>query len=89
MRTLLRQGSVIGIYFSERYASRELSCDQSSSAAPARYGLGCPPSVGTAQMPMSPLVEAYCLRTQHVTREPSGENPRVRTDRLTSSQVNF
>ena len=36
------------------YASREPSCDQSNSATPSRYGLGSPPSVGTAQMPMSP-----------------------------------
>ena len=63
------------------YASREPSCDQSNSATPSRYGLGCPPSVGTAQTPMLPLFE----RTQNVTRELSGENPSVRMEGLTSS----
>src|SRR6266699_1629373 len=67
------------------YASREPSRDQSNSATPSRYGLGSPPSVGTAQMLMSLPVEPSCLRTQNVTKELSGENPRVRTDGLTSS----
>src|SRR5205823_7540789 len=67
------------------YASRELSRDQSYSATPSRYGLGSPPSVGTAQMLMSPRLEPPCLRTQKVTKEPSVENPRVRTDGFTSS----
>src|SRR6266852_1337257 len=67
------------------YASREPSCDQSSSATPSSYGLGCPPSVGTAQMLMSPPLGPPFLRTQNVTKEPSGENPTVRTDGLTSS----
>src|SRR5271167_2543977 len=67
------------------YASREPSCDQSNSATPSRYGFGCPPSVGTAQMPMSPPLEPLGLRTQNVTKEPSGENPSVRIDGLTSS----
>src|ERR1017187_48108 len=66
------------------YASREPSCDQSNSATPSRYGLDCPPSVGTAQMPMPPPLKPG-LRAQNVTKEPSGENPRVRTDGLTSS----
>ena len=68
------------------YASREPSCDQSNSATPSRYGLGSPPRVGTAQMPMSPPLEPSGLRTQKVTREPSGENPRVRIDGLASSR---
>src|SRR5580658_6566156 len=67
------------------YTSREPSGDQSNSATPSRYGVGCPPNVGTAQTLMSPSLEALRLRTQNVTREPSGENPRVRTDGLTSS----
>src|SRR4029077_2548908 len=67
------------------YASWEPSCDQSNSATPSRYGFGCPPSVGTAQTLMSPPLEPPCPRTQNVTKEPSGENPRVRTDGLTSS----
>src|SRR5438067_5548938 len=67
------------------YASREPSRDQSNSATPSRYGLGCPPSVGTAQMLLSPPLEPPCLRIQNVTREPSGENRRERTDGLTSS----
>src|SRR6266852_4319768 len=67
------------------YASREPSWDQSNSATPSRYGLGFPPSVGTAQMLMSPPLEPSGLRTQNVTRDPSGENPRVRIDGLTSS----
>src|SRR3981189_3328777 len=70
------------------YASREPSCDQSNSATPCRYGLGSPPSVGAAQMlmsPLPPLLDPSCLRTQNVTREPSGENARVRIDGLTSS----
>src|SRR6202166_2096655 len=67
------------------YASREPSWDQSNSAAPSRYGLGCPPSVGTAQMLMSPPPEPSGLRTQNVTKDPSGENPTVRTEGLTSS----
>src|SRR5258707_12195586 len=67
------------------YASREPSRDQSNSATPSRYGLGCPPSVGTAQTLMSPPLEPPCLRTQNVTKEGSGENPRVRTEGLTSS----
>src|SRR3981189_3214775 len=67
------------------YASREPSCDQSNSATPCRYGLGSPPRVGTAQMLMSPLLDLSCLRTQNVTRDSSGENPRVRIDGLTSS----
>src|SRR5260370_6439290 len=66
------------------YASREPSCDQTSSATPSRYGLGCPPSVGTAQMLMSPPLEPACLRTQNVTQEPSGENPKLRPDGMTS-----
>src|ERR1035441_6057823 len=53
------------------YASREPSRDQSNSATPSRYGLGGPPSVGTAQMPMSPLLDPSFLRTQNVTKEPS------------------
>src|SRR5260370_12285978 len=69
------------------YASREPSCDQSSSAQPSRYGPGSPPSVGTAQMLMSPPLEPSFLRTQNVTKEPSGENPKVRTDGLTSSSA--
>src|SRR5580704_4122286 len=67
------------------YASREASCDQSNSATPSRYGLGSPPRVGTAQIPMSPPLELPGLRTQNVTRDPSGENPRVRIDGLTNS----
>src|SRR5271170_3769488 len=67
------------------YASREPSGDQSNSATPSRYGFGCPPSVGTAQMLMSPAPEPSCLRTQNVTTDPSGANPRVRTDGFTSS----
>src|SRR5271156_4068983 len=67
------------------YASREPSRDQSNSATPSRYGLGSPPSVGTAHMPMSPPLEPSVLRTQNVTRDPSGENPRFRIDGLTSS----
>ena len=68
------------------YASREPSGDQSNSATPSRYGLGSPPRVGTAQMPMSPPFEPFGLRTQKVTRELSGENPRVRIDGLASSR---
>src|SRR5260370_16221241 len=67
------------------YASREPSGDQSNSATPSRYGLGSPPSVGTAQMLMSPPLDPFCLRTQNVTKEPSGENPKARIDGLTSS----
>src|SRR5580698_1217749 len=67
------------------YASREPSRDQSNSATPSRYGLGSPPRVGTAQMPISPLLELPGLRTQNVTKDPSGENPKVRIDELTSS----
>src|ERR1019366_9820072 len=66
------------------YASREPSCDQSNSATPSRYGLSCPPSVGTAQTLMSPLLDPSCLRNQKVTNEPSGENTRVRSDGLAS-----
>src|SRR5208282_2490744 len=69
------------------YASREPSRDQSNSATPSRYGRSGPPSVGTAQTLMSPLLEVSRLRTQNVTREPSGENPRVRTDGLTNSSA--
>src|SRR6266478_8741946 len=65
------------------YASREASRDQSNSATPSRYCLDCPPSVGTAQTPMSLALGP--LRTQNVTKEPSGENPKVRIDGLTSS----
>jgi len=44
------------------------------------------PAFGTAQMPMSsPPLERSFLRTQNVTREPSGANPNARTDGLTSS----
>src|SRR5438874_9967342 len=67
------------------YASRSPSLDQSCSATPCRYGLGCPPSVGMAQMLMSVPCEASGLRTQNVTSAPSGENPSVRTDGFTSS----
>src|SRR6266481_8196040 len=67
------------------YASREPSRDQSNSATPSRYGLAPPPNVGTAQMLMSSPLEPPCLRTQNVTKDPSGENPRVRIDGLTSS----
>src|SRR6267154_1844334 len=67
------------------YASREPSCDQSNSATPSRYGLGCPPSVGTAQMLMSPPLEPSCLRAQNVTKEPSGEIPSFVSDGVTSS----
>src|SRR5260370_34999253 len=67
------------------YASRVPSCDQSNSATPSRYGLGWPPNVGTAQIPMSPPLEPSFLRTQKGTREPSGVNPSVRTDGLTHS----
>src|SRR5580704_3199441 len=68
------------------YASREPSRDQSNSATPSRYGLGSPPSVGTAHIPMSsPPLGPPGLRTQNVTRDPSGENPRVRIDGLTIS----
>src|SRR5450631_3269679 len=66
------------------YASRDPSCDQSNSATPSRYALGCPPSVGTPQMLMSPALDPFCLRTQNVTKEPSGENPRARIDGLAS-----
>src|ERR1700733_7272009 len=64
---------------------RKPSHDQSNSATPSRYGRSCPPSVGTAQTLMSALFELSRLRTQNVTREPSGENPKVRTDGLTNS----
>src|ERR1043166_1130457 len=67
------------------YASWEASCDQSNSATPSRYRLDGPPKVGAAQMLMSPPREPSCLRTQNVTKEPSGEKPKVRTDGLTSS----
>src|ERR1700719_4425508 len=67
------------------YASREPSWDQSNSATPSRYGLDSPPSVGAAQMLMSPPLKPSRLRTQNVTKAPSGENPRVRTEGLTSS----
>src|SRR5580704_9669928 len=67
------------------YTSREPSCDQSNSATPSRYGLGWPPSVGTAQTLMSPPLELPFLRPQNVTREPSGENPSARSNGLTSS----
>src|SRR3984893_16060134 len=67
------------------YAIREPSWDQSNSATPSRYGLVSPPSVGTAQMVSRPPPELFFLRTQNVTRDPSGENPRVRIDGLTSS----
>src|ERR1700729_2900395 len=67
------------------YARREPSGDQSNSATPSRYGLGCPPSVGTAQTLILPPFEPSRLRTQNVTREPSGENPNVRIDGLTNS----
>src|ERR1700722_4093676 len=67
------------------YARRDPSCDQSNSATPSRYGLGSPPRVGTAQMPISLPFELPALRTQNVTRDPSGENPRLRIDGLTSS----
>ena len=67
------------------YVSREPSRDQSNSATPSRKVFGCPPSVGTDQMLMSPPFEPSCLRTQNVTKVPSGENPSVRTDGLTSS----
>ena len=66
------------------YASREPSWDQSYSATPARYGLGCPPSVGTAHTLMFSALDPSCLRNQNVTSEPSGENPRVRSDGLAS-----
>src|SRR6516162_9006247 len=69
------------------YTSREPSRDQSNSAPPSRYSLGSPPRVGAAQMLMSPVPEAFCLRSQNVTREPSGENPRVRRDGLGSSDT--
>src|SRR5580704_3295334 len=69
------------------YASREPSRDQSNSATPSRYGLGSPPSVGTAQTLMSLLPALFCLRTQKVTREPSGENPRVRIDGFTRPEA--
>src|ERR1017187_6259096 len=64
------------------YASREPSLDQVDSATPSKYGFGYPPSVGTAQMLISP--PAPPLRTQNVTKDASGENPKVRTDGLTS-----
>src|ERR1019366_7022118 len=64
------------------YASREPSWDQSNSATPSRYGLGCPPSVGTAQTLISPALDPSCLRNQNVTNEPSGENPRLRSEGL-------
>jgi hypothetical protein len=63
--------------------SREPFCDQSNSATPCRYGLGSPPNMGTAQMPIS-VPAPLGLRTQKVTREPSGEKPRFRIDGLTS-----
>src|SRR5437762_12593022 len=56
------------------YVSREPSRDQSNSATPSRKVFGCPPSVGTDQMLMSPPFEPSCLRTQNVTKVPSGEN---------------
>src|SRR5271165_6697501 len=69
------------------YASWEPSGDQSNSATSSRYGRGCPPSVGTAQILMSApfALDPSCLRDQKVTKEPSGENPSVRTDGLTRS----
>src|SRR4051812_6503296 len=67
------------------YARREPSFDQSYSATPSRYGLDGPPSVGTAQMLISPPLAPPCLRTQNVTNAPSGENPKVRTDGFTNS----
>src|ERR1700675_1741391 len=67
------------------YASRVPSRDQSNSAAPSRYGLDSPPSVGTAQMLMSPPLKPTFLRAQNVTKEPSGENPRERISGLASS----
>src|ERR1700722_17807090 len=66
-------------------AGREPSWDQSTSATPSRYGSGGPPRTGAAQMLMSLVLELPGLRTQNVTRESSGENPRVRMDGLTSS----
>ena len=69
------------------YMSRLPSGDQSSSATSSRYGLGCPPNVGTAQMLMSLPVELAFFRTQNVTEDPSGENPRVRTEGLVSSGI--
>src|SRR5580765_2304333 len=67
------------------YASRVPSLDQSNSATPSRYVLGSPPSVGTDQMLISPAFAPLPLRTQNVTKAPSGENPKVRTHGLTSS----
>src|SRR5260370_7785650 len=64
------------------YASREPSRDQSNSATPSRYGRGFPPSVGTAQTLISPARALSCLRNQNVTKEPSAENPRERTNGL-------
>src|ERR1700759_4496821 len=66
------------------YVSREPSRDQSYSATPSRYGCGCPPSVATAQVLISPPSEPSCLRTQNVTSESSGEKPSVRTEGLAS-----
>src|SRR5882724_713374 len=72
-----------GVWYTNRVPSR----DQSYSATPSRYGLGCPPSVGTAHIPMSPEFPLPFFRTQNVISEPSGENPIVRTDGFTSSGV--
>ena len=67
------------------YASRWPSADQSYSAAPSRYGREGPPSSGAAQTEISGVAEPAGRRPQNVTRLPSGENPRVRTEGLTSS----
>src|SRR5580693_2540437 len=69
------------------YTSREPSRDQSNSATPSRYGLGWPPNVGAAQVPVTAPPEPSSLRTQNVTSEPSGENPGVRTSGLTMSAM--
>src|SRR5204863_6206919 len=67
------------------YASRRPSRDQSYSATPSKYGLGWPPSVGTAHTLMVAAFAASRLRPQNVTSAPSGEKPKVRTDGFTSS----
>src|ERR1700741_366122 len=67
------------------YPTREPSWDQSSSATPSRYGLDCPPRVGTAQTLMFPLFEPFRWRPQKVINDPSGENLRLRSSGLAIS----
>ena len=64
------------------YTRREPSVDQSNSAAPSRYGSGWPPRAGTPHTLMSWPADRVLLRFQYVTRDPSGENPGVRSSEI-------